>query len=168
MKKINESIINLEIYTDGSSKKIGTALFGGWAFLVLRGGEKIYWAADSEQGATNQRMELTAILKALEYAHENRRPSERVIIYSDSAYAINCYKQQWYLNWINNNWKNSQKKDVANQDLWRQIIPYYDSFWYNFYKVEGHSGIQWNEECDKLAQQEANNLKLKWRGYYGK
>lgn len=163
MKK-DEQVITLDIYTDGSSKKIGSTLFGGWAFIVIQDNKEIYRAANSEQGATNQRMELMAILKALDYARSIRRPHERVIIYSDSAYAINCYKQQWYITWVSNGWRNSNNKDVANQDLWIKIIPYFDIFWYNFEKVEGHAGDYWNEECDKEAQQEAENLKIKWRG----
>lgn len=160
----DELVITLDIYTDGSSKKIGSTLFGGWAFIVLQNNIQIYRAANSEQGATNQRMELTAILKALQYAQSIRRPHERVVIYSDSAYAINCYKQRWYLNWVTNGWQNSNKKDVVNQDLWMKIIPFFDNFWYNFEKVEGHADIYWNEECDKDAQREADNLKRKWRG----
>ena len=160
----DELVITLDIYTDGSSKKIGSTLFGGWAFIVLQNNIQIYRAANSEQGATNQRMELMAILKALRYAQNVRLPYERVIVYSDSAYAINCYKQQWYANWMMNGWKTAGNKDVVNSDLWNQIIPFFDNFWYNFEKIEGHSGVVWNELCDKLAQEEAEKIKKKWRG----
>ena len=47
--------------------------------------------------------------------------NEKVIIYSDSAYAINCYLQEWYVNWQANGWRNANKKEVANQDLWKKI-----------------------------------------------
>lgn len=164
MKKDQERIITLDIYTDGSSKSIGSTRFGGWAFIAVKDGNKVYEAADSEQGATNQRMELMAILKALKYAQGVRLPYERVVLYSDSAYAINCYKQQWYASWLMNGWKTTSNKDVINIDLWNQIIPFFENFWYNFEKIEGHSGVVWNELCDKLAQTEAEKLKKKWRG----
>lgn len=109
-------------------------------------------------------MELEAIRAALEYASSIRRPNEKVVIYSDSAYAINCYLQEWYINWQNNGWINANKQPVANQDLWYKIVPYFDNFWYDFKKVEGHSGNFWNEKCDELAQHEAELLKINWRG----
>ena len=164
-RRSKEKIINIEIYTDGSLKKIGqTMKFGGWAFIVIKDNKKIYSADGSEYGTTNQRMELKAISKGLEYASSIRRVNERVIVYSDSAYAINCYQQEWYINWQNNGWINSKKQDVANQDLWFKIIPYFDNFWYGFKKVEGHSNVLWNEECDKLAQEAAEKLKINCRG----
>ena len=112
-------------------------------------------------------MELIAIREALKYASSIRRPNEKVIIYSDSAYAINCYLQEWYVNWEANGWRNANKQEVANQDLWIDIIPYFDNFWYDFKKVNGHSGIYWNEECDKLAQLNAEQLRVNWRGNNG-
>lgn len=164
-RRSKEKIINLEIYTDGSLKKVGnTMTFGGWSFIVTRENEKLFEAAGGECGTTNQRMELEAICAALEYATSIRRPNEKVIIYSDSAYAINCYLQEWYVNWQTNGWLNAKKEPVANQDLWYKIIPYFDNFWYDFKKVSGHSGIYWNEECDKLAQTYAEQLRINWRG----
>ena len=162
-----ERTLTTEIYTDGSLKKIGNLTFGGWAFIVVRDSKKIAEFAGNEYNTTNQRMELQAIKNALEYAQQNRRENERIIIYSDSAYAINCYNQQWYIKWIDNGWITSTKKDVANQDLWRDIIPYFKNFWYYFQKVPGHSGNFWNEECDNLAQMFAAQLKQTWRGENG-
>lgn len=167
-KRSKEKIINLEIYTDGSLKKVGNSMtFGGWAFIVLKDNQKLYETSGGESDTTNQRMELLAISKALEYASSIRRPNEKVIIYSDSAYATNCYLQKWYLAWQNNGWLNSNKKPIANQDLWIQIIPYFDNFWYNFKKVPGHAGNYWNEECDRLAQNNAEIIKYNWRGKNG-
>jgi ribonuclease HI len=114
-KRSNAQIAQLEIYTDGSCKKLGSnATFGGWSFIALRGGERIYEVAGSEYGTTNQRMELLAIRNALEFAQKNRHPNENVIIYSDSAYATNCYLQGWYHKWQHNGWTNSKGEDVAN------------------------------------------------------
>lgn len=167
-RRSREKIINLEVYTDGSLKKMGKSMtFGGWSYIVIRDNVKIYSAANSEYNTTNQRMELEAIYQALKYASSIRRPSEKVIIYSDSAYVINCYKQEWYINWQYNGWINSKNQDVANRDLWLKIIPYFDDFWYEFRKVKGHANVLWNEECDKLAQLEAEKLKISWRGLNG-
>lgn len=163
-RRSKEKLITMEIYTDGSLKKIGKSTFGGWAFIVVRDGQEIFSTGASESNTTNQRMELTAVLEALNYIKENRRPNERAIIYSDSAYIVNCYRQDWYINWEKNGWLNAQKKDVANRDLWEQIIPYFDNFWYYFTKVPGHAGNYWNEKCDELAQDMAERLKIRWRG----
>lgn len=129
--------------------------------MAIRDTELVYWAADSEEGTTNQRMELRAILEALKYAQSVRRPNERVMIFSDSAYAVNCYTQQWYEKWRRNGWRNSKDEDVANQDLWSEIVPFFDNFWYTLRKVEGHNGVYWNEECDRMAQTLAGSLKMK-------
>lgn len=160
-----ERIIPIEIYTDGSLKKVGQKLtFGGWAFIVVKDGKKIYYDFGSEANTTSQRMELLAIANALKYAQSIRRNVEKVIVYSDSAYAVNCYLQEWYVNWQSNGWISSKGIEVANKDLWREIIPYFDNFWYDFRKVKGHDGVIYNEECDELAQMEADKLKHKWRG----
>lgn len=163
-----EKIVCLEIYTDGSLKKAGkNATFGGWSFIATRDNVKIYENSGNEYQTTNQRMELRAICEALNYATTNRRPNERVIIYSDSAYAINCYLQEWYIKWQSNGWRNANHQEVANQDLWINIIPYFDNFWYTFKKVQGHSNVFWNEACDALAQSAADTLKYNWRGNNG-
>ena len=164
-KRSKSQIAQLEIYTDGSCKKIGNSMtFGGWSFIALRGGERIHEAAGSEYGTTNQRMELLAIRNALEFAQKNRHPNETVVIYSDSAYAINCYTQEWYVNWQRNGWTNASGEDVANQDIWVDIVPYFDNFWFHFIKIKGHDTSYWNNECDRLAQIEAQTLKENFKG----
>lgn len=163
-RRSKEKVIALEIYTDGSLKKSGNQTFGGWGFIAVRDSKEIESQASNEKNTTNQRMELTAIAKALEYASIARHQNEKVIIYSDSAYAVNCYHQDWYINWMRNGWVNAKGKDVANRDLWWKIIPYFDNFWYDFRKVEGHAGNYWNERCDDLAQANAEALKREYRG----
>ena len=162
-----ERVIPIEIYTDGSLKKIDDITFGGWAFIATKDNQDIFTDSGQEDSTTNQRMELMAILKALEWAKEYRKASEKVIIFSDSAYAVNCYLKEWYLKWVNNNWINAEGKEVANKDLWSKIIPFFDNFWYDFRKVKGHDNNFWNDHCDKLAQAEAQALKDNWRGKNG-
>lgn len=160
-----ERIPEFEIYTDGSLKKRGKFdTFGAWGFIVVRDSIQIYDASGGEYQTTNQRMELRAIVEALKYAQANRRGNERVTIYSDSAYAINCYEKEWYINWINNGWINSKKESVANQDLWMDIIPFFDNFWYTFKKVKGHGDSFWNNKCDVMVQNCSEQMKRTWRG----
>ena len=109
--------------------------------------------------------EIIAYYKNVEeYISEIKQPNERVIIYSDSAYLINCYEQEWWVNWKNNGWRNANKKEVANQDLWWELIPYFEKFSYDFRKVKGHSTNMWNNKCDELAQKAAEEAKINWRG----
>lgn len=156
-------VIDLEIYTDGSCK--GNSIrYGGWAFLVINDSKMIYYNTGSAINTTSQRMELQAIAEALHWCENNREHNQQVIIHSDSAYAINCYRQHWYENWQRNGWRNSKGDDVANADLWGEIIPYFSNLWYIFKKVDGHSGVFWNEKCDEYAQGAAETLKKTWRG----
>lgn len=164
-RRSKEKIINLECYTDGSLKKgFGKSTFGGWGFIVVQDGKEIYEADGSEYGTTNQRMELMAIRECLKHVSSIRRPHDRIVVYSDSAYAVNCYLQNWYDKWLYNGWINSKGETVANIDLWQDIIPYFDNFWYTFSKVKGHGDNFWNNKCDKIAQTAAANLKINWRG----
>ena len=164
-RRSKERIVPLEVYTDGSLKRMGQNMtFGGWSFVIVRDNEKIYEQAGYEFDTTSQRMELTAIKEGLRQAQSFRKSSERVIIYSDSAYAINCYQKEWYINWMHNGWMNANNQPVANKDLWFDIIPYFDNFWYTFNKVRGHSGVLWNEECDKMAQAAAEKIRTNFEG----
>ena len=162
-----ERVLRTEIYTDGSLKKIGDASFGGWAFIITRDNEQMYATSGCEDSTTNQRMELTAILEALKYIQDKRRKNEKIVIISDSAYAINCYLQEWYISWQNNGWINSKGAEVANRDLWLQIIPFFDNYWYEFKHIKGHENNYWNDKCDEMAQAESQYLKDNWRGQNG-
>lgn len=146
------------IYCDGSTRANGQAdAVGGWAFVILKEGEGMYSAAGHEFGSTNQRMELTAAINALDYVAEDLCPFDEVEVITDSAYLHNCYKQGWFRNWQMNGWKNSKKQDVANRDLWERLIPYFESSNISFTKVKGHAGgrdehERWNNYVDDLAQ----------------
>lgn len=165
-----ERVMEIEIYTDGACKNLGlinhkfSKTFGGWAFVAVKGDEIIYEKAGGNSGETNNSMELTAVIEALKYAETIRRKEERVTIISDSSYVINCYNQRWYEGWIRNGWHNSKKEPVANRELWLQLIPYFDRFWFSFKKVKGHSGNVYNERCDELASLYAETLKNNWKG----
>ena len=155
-----EKIIPYEIFTDGSCKG---GRFGGWAFTVTHDSHCIYYTSGIENPSTNQRMELTAAAEALEYISTKRRPHDLVILYSDSAYLINCYSQKWYEGWLRNGWTNSKGQSVSNKELWERIIPYFQHWWFSFQKVKGHADNFWNNKCDEMAQAAAEKCKTNWR-----
>lgn len=144
------------IYCDGSTRANGQAdAVGGWAYLVSiqEFGEPYQFiGVGSAEGTTNQRMELTAAINALDKIVDELCPFDQVEVYTDSAYLHNCYKQKWYLNWQMNGWKNSKKQPVANQDLWEKLIPYFEAPNIEFLKVKGHADNELNNYVDELAQ----------------
>ena len=102
----------------------------------------------SEPQTTNQRMELSAAVEGLAAISERRR----VHLYSDSAYIVNCFLEGWWERWEKNGWRNSQKRPVANRDLWDRILHgarRHDVVWH---KVAGHAGDPLNERADLLAR----------------
>jgi ribonuclease HI len=138
----------VEIYTDGSSSNNKT-LCGGWsAILLFKDKEKRIYSGEPPE-ETNQTMEMTGVIKALEELRTTKIP---VRIYSDSAYIVNCFKEKWYVNWKKNGWVNSQKKPVANRGLWERMIELYEKQQdIEFVKVKGHANNHYNEIADKLA-----------------
>jgi ribonuclease HI len=142
-------------YTDGSTRANGQAnAVGGWAFIQLAAdyGTLVTAKSGSEMGSTNQRMELTAAINALDSIADELCPFDEVEVVTDSAYLHNCYKQKWYLSWQTNGWKNSKKQPVANQDLWERLIPYFENPNITFTKTKGHADNVWNNYVDDLAQ----------------
>jgi ribonuclease HI len=138
----------VEIYTDGSSSNNKT-FCGGWsAILLYKDKEKQIYGGEPPK-ETNQTMEMLGVIKALEELRTTRIP---VRIYSDSAYIVNCFKEQWYVNWRKNGWRNAKKKPVENKELWERMIELFEK--QNdiaFCKVKGHDGDKYNEIADKLA-----------------
>ena len=135
----------MEIYTDGACS--GNPGPGGWAALLIHE-EHQREISGFEPHTTNQRMELRAAvegLKALKYPC-------RVKLYSDSAYLINAFRQNWIDAWLANGWLNSQKKPVENRDLWEDIIRLTRIHQVEWIKVSGHSDNQYNNRCDLLAR----------------
>jgi ribonuclease HI len=138
------------IYTDGAC--LNNPGPGGWAWAV---NFDIY-GCGGENNTTNQRMELTACLKALEGFK-----GDKVTIISDSQYLVKCFIDGWWKNWIKNSWKTKNKQPVKNQDLWKGIIELVDKYGFDsvsFEWVKGHSGVELNEFVDTLATSEAKKL----------
>lgn len=142
----------LHIYTDGACS--GNPGYGGWACVLLYGGYKKELSG-GEASTTNNRMELTAVIEALKCLKKH----VPTIVYSDSSYVVNAFKQGWVLSWQANNWLNSTKKEVSNRDLWQALITLVDEYQVKFVKVKGHSDNKYNNRCDELAVAEWKKLK---------
>ena len=154
--------MTFEIYCDGSTRGNGYEnSVGAWAYVILEYGIKVTQGCEAEVNTTNQRMELTAAIKALEYAVNNYLcPNiDKIVVYTDSAYLHNCYMQKWYINWQKNGWKNAKKQPVANQDLWEKLIKYFEMPEIEFMKVKGHADDRWNCYVDDLAQSASAKMK---------
>jgi len=141
---------NVIIYTDGACS--GNPGKGGWgAILFYKGAEKEIYGGDKD--TTNNRMELTAIIKAL----ETLKKQCKIEIYTDSKYVKDGITG-WIFNWKKNNWKTANKKPVKNQELWQkldELVQKYDIEW-NW--VKGHSGDINNDRADALARKGVEEL----------
>lgn len=153
-------IRELVFYTDGSCST--KTKMGGWASICLEDDEIIDTQCGYEPYTTNNRMELMAVLSALENTNTIETSHTEVTIYCDSAYISNCINYRWYLNWLENGWRTSDKQDVKNKDLWTRIISLYiklqKRFKIKFIKVEAHTGNKWNDYVDNLAKAERKLL----------
>ena len=144
----------IKIFTDGSSR--GNPGPGGYGVVMLYKGNR----KELSQGyktTTNNRMELTAVIKALEAIKKN---SIKVTIYSDSKYVVESVEKGWIWNWGKKNFK--KKKNI---DLWKQFIPLYKKFNIKFVWVKGHAGIKENERCDELANLAQSSNLINDTGY---
>lgn len=148
------------IYCDGSCQSNGQeSANGGWAYIILEEDENEFTRASGGSiSTTNNRMELTAMIKALEASTNFCSDCADFEIYTDSAYIYNCYVQNWYKNWQRNGWTNSSKQPVKNRDLWERLIPYFNDERYEFFKVKGHANDQYNNLVDKLAVKAAKKI----------
>jgi ribonuclease HI len=132
------------IYTDGSCDT--TTGDGGWAYLLVYGKIKKE-AADFEAKTTNNRMELTAAVKALEALKE---PCE-VTLTTDSQYLRKAFTEGWLDKWQRNGWKTASKDPVKNQDLWEELLTLTQKHSLSWEWTQGHAGHLENERVDKLA-----------------
>ena len=134
----------IEIFTDGACS--GNPGPGGWA-AILRSGHHEKEISGSEAATTNNRMELTAAIKALETL---KKPSS-VIVHTDSRYVMDGIVK-WLVRWKANGWRTADKKPVKNDDLWRTLDVAASRHKVEWIWVEGHSGHPENERADALAR----------------
>jgi ribonuclease HI len=142
----------LKIYSDGSC--LGNPGAGGYCALITDG-EKKAVVKGGEKQTTNNRMELMAVISAL----EKIKNSYEIELYVDSKYVADGINS-WLEKWKKNGWKTSDKKDVLNKDLWQrldQLLQKHHSvkaIW-----IKGHNGHPENEYCDKVAREQAEKMK---------
>ncbi len=141
------------IYTDGACS--GNPGPGGWAAILnFKGKEKVLSGGEIE--TTNNRMELMAVIQALEAV----KGDNDVKIYSDSAYVVNAFHQNWVDKWIAKNWRNSSDEPVANKELWQRLLNAMIGRDVEFVKVKGHADNENNNRCDALARNEIAKLEV--------
>ena len=145
-------ISEVTIYTDGACS--GNPGPGGWAAILIAGKYKKELSGGEAQ-TTNNRMELAGVINGLRAL---TRPC-KVTIYSDSAYVVNAFNQNWLAKWMTNGWKNSAKAEVANADLWKELAVLTTTHKVTFSKVKGHADDELNNRCDELAVMESRKYK---------
>jgi ribonuclease HI len=114
-------MIKIEIYTDGACNQ--KARDGGWSFVMLENGKEKLESSGSVSDTTNNQCEMLAVIHAFEAIEEIEFfENTEIHVYSDSAYVVNAFLDDWISNWIDTGWKNSYGKPVANKNLWEQLI----------------------------------------------
>lgn len=162
----------IHIWTDGSAHNNGKYKgLGGNGYLLLLVDKEVdimtaYEYKHRKEGGeasldtTNQREEIKAVINGLKQIKEG---FHNVVVYSDSAYVVNCMTDCWYYKWRDNGWKNSKKEAVKNRDLWEELIDKVENtnMLIKFKHVKGHSGIPYNETVDDIAGRYTEEMKKK-------
>ena len=143
----------VEIYTDGACR--GNPGPGGWGVLLMAGKHrKTLHGGEAE--TTNNRMELTAAIEALNAV----RGSQRIVLHTDSTYVMKGIRE-WMPGWKRRGWKTAAKKPVKNRDLWQALDEARNRHDVTWRWVKGHSGDPGNEEADRLANLGIDELDLR-------
>ena len=142
----------IELFTDGACS--GNPGPGGWgAILRYNGREKELSGGEPE--TTNNRMELTAVIRGLEALKEPCR----VTVTTDSRYVVDGIEQGWARSWRARGWVKSDKKPALNPELWGRLLELVEQHEVNFCWIKGHAGHPENERCDRLAVAEWEKFK---------
>jgi len=144
-KEVSKNKQNIvEIFTDGACS--GNPGEGGYG-AILKYGREIKEISGYERETTNNRMEMLAVIKALELL---KRPC-KIKVFTDSNYVVKGMTE-WVTGWIERNWLNSQKKPVSNKDLWERLLKLSRLHQIEWKWIRGHHGHPENERCDQLAR----------------
>ncbi len=136
------------LYTDGACS--GNPGPGGWAaILQWRGKEKVL--SGGEKLTTNNRMELTAVIRGLEALRE---PCQ-VTVYSDSRYVVEAMTEGWALGWRARGWKRRGSGEAKNPELWARLLELAEAHRLSWVWVKGHADNELNARCDALAVAES-------------
>jgi len=133
-----------KIYTDGSCLNLK---YGGWCAIILVGGDEII-VSGCEMNTTNNRMELRAVIEGIKASMK-----EEIEIISDSTYVVNGINS-WLDNWIKKKYKG-----VKNKDMWKEIEKLKNKHKIKAKWIKSHDGEEFNEKCDEIAKNEAENLR---------
>jgi len=141
----------IKIYADGACS--GNPGAGGYGAILIYGAHRkeIF---GGEKETTNNRMEMTGVIKALELLKE---PCD-VEIFSDSRYVVDAIEKGWAVRWQKNNWLRNKKEPALNPDLWEKLLLLLQKHRVKFIWVKGHAGNPENERCDRLARSALENL----------
>jgi len=153
----------ITIYTDGASR--GNPGPGGWGG-VIASEDRVIEIGGSDPHTTNNKMELTACIRSLEFTISNSQFSNKPIqIYTDSEYVMKGITE-WIHRWQKKGWKTAKRKPVLNQDLWQELLQVKNEVekylpagrQVEWKYVAGHAGIPLNERADEIATSFADNL----------
>lgn len=143
---------HVEIFTDGACS--GNPGPGGWG-VIMKYKENVKELSGGAAQTTNNRMEMTAVITALETLKE---PCE-VTLYSDSKYVIDSITKGWAKSWQKRGWVKSNKEKALNPDLWEKMLALLEKHKVEFVWVKGHAGHPENERCDELAVEQSQKYK---------
>jgi ribonuclease HI len=150
---------SLKIFTDGGCS--GNPGPGGWAYVMVQetfqGIKIIAQSKGAVKNTTNNRMEMTAVIKALRALRRMKQVPRLVAVYTDSQY-VQRGITEWIHLWKRNSWKTSDKKPVKNQDLWKELDSLAEEFTLVWEWVRGHAGNEYNELCDQMTQEAVASL----------
>lgn len=145
------------LYTDGSCQGNQSKNNKGGYGAYLKCGKYQKEISGSATNTTNNIMEMTAVIKGLQAIKDK---TYSVLVFSDSAYIINCINQKWYVNWRKNGWKNSAKQEVLNKELWQDLLSEIENFKdIKFIKVKGHMDSSKESEIKKWYNKLPSDVK---------
>jgi len=144
-------LTRVQIYTDGACS--GNPGPGGWG-AILKAGGHVKELSGGEASTTNNRMELSAVIAALEAL---KRPCA-VTLTSDSKYVIDAIQKGWAKSWRAKGWMRNKNEKAKNPDLWERLLQLLEIHQVEFIWVKGHAGHPENERCDELAVMESKKF----------
>ena len=128
----------LRIYTDGAcAGNQSDQNIGGWG-AILEYGEHQKELFGGQANTTNNRMELTAVIEAFKAL---KQANQKIEVFTDSSYVANCFREEWYVSWEKNHWRNAAKKSVENQELWKELLALVRQHEVRFFRVKGHVNL---------------------------
>lgn len=138
----------LRIYSDGGCRgNQSDSNIGGWG-CVLEYGDATKEIRGGSKNTTNNIMEMTALLEGFRAI---KKENQKIQVFSDSSYLMNCFREKWYIKWQKNGWLTAKKEPVENRLLWEELISYLDRHDISFYRVKGHVNTN-KDNLDKLFE----------------